>query len=689
MGRRAAINDDAVKVKLLWALRSGQNRKDAAATIDHPLGTVQGWIDKDPVLRIEVEAAEVEGTQARADKPVARDKATGADRWRKMREDAARFAPGMLGFLLVVDARVSAIPGNPPMSPFWRHAFTEFYQGEYHGFICVGGRGSAKSTNQIKVCANELLFRERHIPPMDPRWIWPFMSDKMAESNQRVQPFKSTLKALGVGESDMVVYERKDGRSEIQFDDAKGQPVKVNIFPNTEDACRGGNLAGATGDEVMHWIASKTDGLSKADDVNRVLVGALRADRSRVHIQISSVNDVPSGMLESAKRGSTALTYVATLGPFLRDALDGFERVAMHLDATSRGEFAGRIRAWAATLTASSPWIPSWVGNPTHDPVEGFELLFDKLRDGQDKIGIWLQENGSCFWPMEFVDGNYFEAKQIDRGTSAPVAPSVTVRATMIESTELRRSWTGMVREKSTGRVVEWHPELRSVDDLYEFVMELRPTKSRVRTIGTEYFAAIDTGAKKNPSALCIVERRVIEISRWIRYQWRPVVLRERRRVKGGLPLDLRMDVLPEFAALLREYGCASWWSDGWAGDAVEIVGAQNGIATKFVSTSTATRDVYEPIDTALAQTPCPVVLNGCENIEAAVAQLRQVKRSNDGKAIVPHVGDDHGELAVVLALALAHAGVGTLPPDNSASRFVAIPDRYSAFRGNGSRSYR
>ncbi len=58
-------------------------------------------------------------------------------------------------------------------------------------------------------------------------------------------------------------------------------------------------------------------------------------------------------------------------------------------------------------------------------------------------------------------------------------------------------------------------------------------------------------------------------------------------------------------------------------------------------------------------------MLNGCENIEAAVAQLRQVKRSNDGVAIVPHAGADHGELGQVLARALAHAGVGAIPPDD------------------------
>ncbi len=681
MARKKAYTDPAVKEKLLAELRLGKTRKEAAGQIMTPLLTFESWLRDDDELLREVEAAEEIGRVARTEKPVARDQKTGADRWRKMREDAARFAPGMLGFLFAVDARVSSIPGNPPMSDFFRHAFTEFYQGEYHEFLMVGGRGIGKSTNQIKVAASELLFRERHIPPMDPRWIWPFMSHNMAESNQRVGPFKSTLKAVGVGEADMVVYERKDGRSEIQFDDAKGQPVKVNIFPNTSDACRGGNLCGATDDEEMHWIASKTEGLSKADDVLKVLVGALRADRSRVHIRISSVSDAPNAMLDAAKRGSTSLRYVATLGPFLQRALDGFERVAHYIEGLGR-QGADRVRKWAATLTAASPWIPSWVGNPMHDPVEGFELLYDKLRDGQDKVGIWLQENGSCFWPLEFVEGNYFEAQQIDRAVVA-VRGTAERYVVPLLTGDLRERWTGLVKLKATGEVVEWHKELRIIPDTWEYVLERNPRKSRA--VDAEHFAAIDTGAKRNPSALCIVERVKIGT----RYQWRPVVLREWRRTKGGLPLDLRMVVLPQMARILREYGCVSWWSDGWGGDVVELVGAEHGIETKYVSTSTATRDIYEPLDVALGQTPCPVALNGCDNIDAAVAQLRQVKRANDGSAVVPHDGADHGELGQVLARALAHAGVGTMPPDENASKFVGIPDRYSAFRGTGSRAYR
>ena len=104
MARVAAYKNDDVKVKLLEELRAGKTRHEAAGAVMTPLKTFEGWLDKDDDLRREVEAAEAEGAQARADKPVALDKKTGADRWRKMREDAARFAPGMLGFLLAVDA---------------------------------------------------------------------------------------------------------------------------------------------------------------------------------------------------------------------------------------------------------------------------------------------------------------------------------------------------------------------------------------------------------------------------------------------------------------------------------------------------------------------------------------------------------------------------------------------------------
>jgi hypothetical protein len=617
-----AYQDRATHDKLIDALRRGENRTDAAKAIGVPLRTLLGWIDGDDVLRLEVELAEREAqaTGAAMATKVARDPKTGGDRWAKLRADAEAFGGGMFGSLCAIEARVTAIPGAVGLSPFMRHVAHEFYASEAHELCLIMGRGGSKSTSNIFFASNELVFRERHIPPNDPRWIWPFMSHSMAESNQRVEPFKRTLQAIGYAEADLVVYQRKDGRSEIQFDDAKGQPVKINIFPNTVDACRGGNLAGATDDEEEWWAADKEKGLSRADDVLAVLVGAFRADRSRVHIRISSINDAGGAMQEAAEEGSTELRYVPTLGPFLGTALDGFEEVAAHLDAVGLPDGAKRVRQWAATLTTASPWIPSWVGNPSHDAVEGFKLLWSTLRRDQDRIGIWLRENGSCTLPVG-ASGALFEYELVERARAAPRYPGKGER-----------------------------------------------------------FAAIDTGAKKNPAALCIVER----VAHRGLYQWRPVLIQQWRRERGGLPLDLRGRVLPAMARIAVSHGCTSWWSDGWSGHDVELVGGEHGIETVYVSTSTALRDICMPFESALSLARGDAVaLSGCDGVDDAVTQLRGVRAGPRDSVVWPETGDDHGELAQVLLRAMAHAEIAALAGAAAARppTMVTGDGRYSAAR--------
>lgn len=296
------------------------------------------------------------------------------------------------------------------------------------------------------------------------------------------------------------------------------------------------------------------------------------------------------------------------------------------------------------------------------------------------RVAKWLRENGSK--PSDGgEEGDYFDQQTIDRAVATRRAGSRLIYCAKRESTDLRQRWTGLARDKATGQVVEWHDELRKVQDAYEFVFEQMPVTAP-RALGSERFAAIDTGASKNPSALCIVERIVHEVNGERRYQFRPLVLKEWRRKPGGLPLDLRNVVLPEMARLMTSYGCVMrWWSDAWSGHDIENVGALFGIQTVYISTSTVSRDMYEPIDAALAIDPCPVVLNGCDGIDLAVAQLRQVRRANDGKVIVPKIGVDHGELGQVLVRALAHAGIGTMPPAKHANVPTFFHDKYSDFR--------
>lgn len=608
MGNIAAYKRPEVKGKLLLALREGKSRVEAAGIITTPLKTLEGWIDRDDAFRKEVEDAEFVGRELaemrreeQARQP-ARDPKTGADRWRKLREDAARFAPGMLGFLCAVEARLASRPGAHGFSPFWKWCLSEWYASGKPVFLGCIGRGGGKSDTQTAVVVTECIFADRVVPPGE-TWIWPYLSKDMNETNLKFGPLESALKALGLGGDDLKVHRRKDGRSEVGFVDANSNMIEVRVYPNTKDALRGPTLCGATNDEEAFWRADKDLGTSTADDVLDAMAGAFRGDaKEKKHMRISSANTADSTLMRDIEDGDNDLHFVARLGKFVREAVDGFELVASRLFAEGRTDDARTIRQWAASLSESSPWIPSWVGNPTHDIWGGFLRL-------RKRVAKWLRENGSK--PGDGAEeGDYFEPQTIDNAVA----------------THCRTMAQGTWRER---------------------------------------FAAIDTGAKKNPSALAIVERVVIDIRGERRYQWRPVVLREWRRKQGGLPLDLRNDVLPEMARILKQYGCLSWWSDGWGGDAVEIVGALNGIQTIYVDTARATQQVYEPLDAALTQDPCPIVLSGCENVEAAVAQLRQVRRAGDGKAIVPKQGVDHGELGQVLARALAHAGVGQTPPDD------------------------
>ena len=608
MARVEAYKDEAVKGKLLWALRAGQSLKDAAATVGHPLRTVEGWIERNDDLRREVEQATLDGRAALADTPSVPDAKTGADRWKKLREDAAKLAPGMLGFLLAVDARTSALPNAHALSPWWRWVLTQWYESGKAVFLGRIGRGGGKSTTQTNVVLTESLFSPQVIPPGE-TWIWPFLSLDMDEANMKVGPFENAMRAIGIGSSDYTKHAIKGGRTTIEFGESIGRRVKVCVYPNTVSAMSGPTLAGATNDEEAKWKAGtdSTSGvkMNSAEEVLDAQGQCFRGDtKNKKHMRISSAWKTSGPHYEDIEAGDNELHFIARIGPFLQLARDGFELVAAKLAALGKHDGAKMIREYAAKLTEHSPNVPSWVANPTHDVWGGF------LRARQ-RVRKWLRENGS--WSSDGADeGDYFESEDIERGVFV-------------------------------ARVVS-----REIDGR---------------------FAAIDTGTKKNPSAIGIVERVIHEVrlgtsARERRYQFRPVKL-DQWVPKNGRPLDLRNVVLPAMAQMILSLGCVPcWWTDGYAGDQIEIVAARFGLDTKFVDTSRATQQVYEPIDAAFAEEPCPIVLSGCANIELAVLQLRQVCRSADQKAVVLRAGVEHGEWGQVLARALAHAGIGTMPPD-------------------------
>lgn len=612
---KKAYQDPATLARLLDALRRGATREQAARAIDASLTKVLAWIDGDEQLERQVVAAEAEAratgaSRVEAAKPTAKDEKTGADRWKGLRADAEKLGGGDLGYLFAIEARLAARPGGHGFSPWWRQTLIDWYNSGKPTFLGCVGRGGAKSDTQTTVVVKECIFTARVVPPGE-TWIWPYLSKDMSESNLKVGPLESALGAIGLGNSDLKIHRRKDGRSEVGFEDASGNAIEVRVYPNTKDALRGPTLCGATDDEEAFWKADRDLGTSTADDVLDAMAGAFRGDATaKKHLRISSANRPDSTLMRDIRNGDDDLHFVARLGRFVDEARAGFELVASKLVAEGRHEDARAIRTWAATLTEASPWIPSWVGNPTHDVWGGFLRL-------RKRVAKWLRENGSM--PSDDVEeGDVFDPDAIDRAVAA-------------------RRFPGQ----------------------------------------GERFAAIDTGAKRNPSALAIVER----IEYRGRYQWRPVFFRQWKRQPGGMALDLRGKVLPEMARIVKEYMVApAWWSDGWAGDAVEIVSAEEGIELHYVSTSTAYRDLCAPFDSALSlERGDAVALSGCDGIEAAVAQLRAVRRAANGGVVWPEVGAEHGELAQVLLRAMAHAGVGLSPPPRET--LTAFDDRYSAVR--------
>jgi hypothetical protein len=574
------------KAQMLDALRRGMTRAAAAEAGGAKLQTFMGWVERDALWQLEVEAAEKEARATGADRTAkaARDPKTGGDKWKTLRDEAAKLAPGMFGILLYVDG-ILASKGHPPMSPWWRETLRAFYESGKRWCILLVGRGGGKSTTLERCALVEAIFAERDVPPGQ-TWIWPFLSVKKSDARRRLDEIGSLLDALGIEYARATI----EGDPTITFADAAGNNVALVSIAATIAGVSGPSAIGVTCDEEEKWKDLDT-GANPATEVLRSIRQMFRTRPNIRGYRCSSKWTDNNAHFQAAQDGDTPAHFVARLGADgLARAREGLEMAARLEDEIGNPDGADAIRKHAATLTERDARIPTFVANPAHDIAVG--------RTEEPDIDTWLRE--VCSAGEGGIEGDVFDSAAITKALHVPLAPG------------------------RGGR-----------------------------------FAAIDTGAKKNPAALAIVERVVHQGG----YQWRPILLRTWRRERGAPPLDLRLVVLPEMARLTKEHGCmAAWWSDGWAGDAVELVAAEHGIAVHYVSTSTAYRDLCEPFERALLLSTGPAVaLSGCDGAEVAAAQLRTVRKGQGQTVIWPEVGSDHVEHAQVLLRAMAHAEIATL----------------------------
>jgi hypothetical protein len=330
------------------------------------------------------------------------------NRWSLVRAEAAKcFGPGMFGLLLWLDAKLVAA-GFPPISPWWLAFARTFYASGKRWAVVLAGRGAGKSTVLTRVAVVEGIFGERSIPPGQ-RWIWPFISVGIPDARRRILEIQAILTAIGImgldKQGNLVPLEPSypQGVPTIETEDASGNPIAFVALAGTIAGVSGPSSIGATIDEE----AKLRDKAANANPATEILASLVQTFRGRpgIHaIRCSSAWEEAGSHHGSIVAGSNLVNHVASIGAeFLPVVLAGHEEVARWEEAHGNPKGAAQIRAFAAALTADSPNVPTWLGNPTIAPITSridVEALPPDALDGIDRTTYWLRENGSQPQPV-------------------------------------------------------------------------------------------------------------------------------------------------------------------------------------------------------------------------------------------------------------------------------------------------
>jgi hypothetical protein len=403
MPRIAGYQNPVNRASMLDALRRGATREQAAGAIGAQLITMLGWIDRDPVFAHEVEEAE-RGAPPRE----ARAPDRSGDRWARIHEEAATLGKGLVGYLLAVESRLQAA-GFPAMSPWWLFAASEFYASGKQEWLIRGARGLGKSTTLCRPTVVECLFGEHYVNPGEVA-IWPLLSVDMDEANLKVGVLEKALSAVGLPPSELTKIRREQGRTKLCFGDAADMAIEIRVYPATVNAVSGPTMAGATDDEEAKWRSDRDKGTNSAEEVLDAMGPAFRGRANAHHIRCSSAYRKCGPHYDDIEAGPTETRHIARIGEqFLGIARAGFEEVAAAIEATRPGD-AATIRAYAATLTADSPNIPTHVGNPTISALSTWR----RARN----VRVWLREYGSVSTDEGDDDGTFFDPALLDAATA-------------------------------------------------------------------------------------------------------------------------------------------------------------------------------------------------------------------------------------------------------------------------------
>ncbi len=320
-------------------------------------------------------------------------------------KQAGDLAPGPLGFLLWMELRF-AVQGQHAMSPWWRTELARYFASEKTWALFCLGRGGGKSSTLVRVALLYTLFgclfEKRQVPPGQ-RWIWPFISAGTQDASRRINETQALLRGLNI-EAKM---RGSQFSKSIDLCDVVGNDVSVLSIAGTIAGVSGPSAIGATIDEE----AKLRDAKANSNPATEILASIVQMFRSRagVHaIRCSSAWRAGGSHYSSIVEGETEKVFVARIGEeFLSSTRAGFLDVAGWETAQGNTEAAQRIKEYAASLSADSPFVPTWTANPTISamasrldtqatPISAEDQALPRWR-------IWLRENGSV--PIPGSDG--------------------------------------------------------------------------------------------------------------------------------------------------------------------------------------------------------------------------------------------------------------------------------------------
>lgn len=310
----------------------------------------------------------------------------------KVFAEAAELGGGMYGLVLWVDHKCMGY-GMPGLSEWWKYALSGFYNSGKRWFIGMVGRGGGKSTSFTRVAGAEGMFTDRIVPPGQ-RWIWPFISVGLDDATRRIIEIEQVLRSVGLDPE----VKRPSGRPTIELQDINGQNIAFVSLASTISGVSGPSGIGVTLDEE----AKLKDRAKNANPSTEIIASAAQTFRARPNIhgfRISSAWMMQGSHYESVTEGDTSASFVARIGErFLPRALDGLHEVAEYEAMLGSKSSAEKIRAYAKTLTANSPNVPTWVANPTISAIASrldvAGIPIAKL-GGISRAEYWLRENAS------------------------------------------------------------------------------------------------------------------------------------------------------------------------------------------------------------------------------------------------------------------------------------------------------